>query len=197
LFFRFCFWQEIEKAWKMVDHSHEKESRAKETINSLKGEITNLSKLVEQGAGLSVGQEQQLNDLLAEKDQLVAERDTQVGSKKMHHLGTRKGNSVLLPSAPLAPRRLAEKELVSERDAQVRKENDFPPTNPPSLPPALAEKDQLASGAAQVDYKTALPQFTTTPTNVGRRGTEGRASGDKKTPPSTSANASRPLAIEL
>ena len=48
--------QEIEKAWKMVDSSHEKEARAKETISQLKTEISNLSRLVEQGAGLSVGQ---------------------------------------------------------------------------------------------------------------------------------------------
>ena len=41
----------------MVDAAHEKETRAKETIQSLKMEISNLSKLVEQGAGLSVGQE--------------------------------------------------------------------------------------------------------------------------------------------
>lgn len=40
----------------MVDASHEKESRAKETISQLKIEISNLSRLVEQGAGLSVGQ---------------------------------------------------------------------------------------------------------------------------------------------
>lgn len=80
-----CPLQEIEKAWKMVDHSHEKESRAKEIINSLKGEITNLSKLVEQGAGMSVGQEQQLNDLLAEKNQLAAERDAQVTRRKTPH----------------------------------------------------------------------------------------------------------------
>ena len=55
------FWlllkQEIEKAWKMVDAAHEKETRARETIQSLKLEISNLSKLVEQGAGLSMGQE--------------------------------------------------------------------------------------------------------------------------------------------
>ena len=44
----------------MVDASHEKESRAKETIQSLKIEISNLTKLVEQGAGLSVGQENRL-----------------------------------------------------------------------------------------------------------------------------------------
>ena len=50
-------WQEIEKAWKMVDASHEKEQRARETIQSLKLEIANLSKLVEQGAGLTMGQE--------------------------------------------------------------------------------------------------------------------------------------------
>eukprot|EP00962_Isochrysis_galbana_P050329 scaffold21750_cov128-Isochrysis_galbana.AAC.13 len=82
---RLCPVAEIEKAWKMVDHSHEKESRAKEIINSLKGEITNLSKLVEQGAGMSVGQEQQLNDLLAEKNQLAAERDAQVTRRKTPH----------------------------------------------------------------------------------------------------------------
>ena len=49
--------QEIERAWKMVDASHEKEQRARETIQSLKLEIANLSKLVEQGAGLTMGQE--------------------------------------------------------------------------------------------------------------------------------------------
>ena len=41
--------KEMEKAWKMVDASHEKEIRAKETITQLKDEITNLSRLVEQG----------------------------------------------------------------------------------------------------------------------------------------------------
>lgn len=49
--------QEIEKLWKMVDAAHEKESRARDTINQLKLEIANLTKLVEQGAGLSFGQE--------------------------------------------------------------------------------------------------------------------------------------------
>ena len=49
--------REIEKAWKMVDAAHEKEGRARETIQQLKHEIQNLSRLVEQGAGLSIGQE--------------------------------------------------------------------------------------------------------------------------------------------
>ena len=70
--------REIEKAWKMVDASHEKEARAKETISQLKTEIANLSRLVEQGAGLSVGQENTLNELMREKEELTAERDAQV-----------------------------------------------------------------------------------------------------------------------
>lgn len=41
----------------MVDAAYEKEQKAKETILSLKEEIVNLTKLVEQGSGLSLGQE--------------------------------------------------------------------------------------------------------------------------------------------
>ena len=43
--------KDIEKAWKMVDAAHEKEQRAKETIQSLRIEINNLTKLIEQGTG--------------------------------------------------------------------------------------------------------------------------------------------------
>ena len=41
----------------MVDAAHEKETRARETIQALKQEISNLTMLVEQGAGLTVGQD--------------------------------------------------------------------------------------------------------------------------------------------
>ncbi|MEJ1276268.1 cilia and flagella associated protein 58 [Cricetulus griseus] len=49
--------QEIEKAWKMVDSAYDKEQKAKETILALKEEIVNLTKLVEQGSGLSMDQD--------------------------------------------------------------------------------------------------------------------------------------------
>ncbi|CAF2045131.1 unnamed protein product [Rotaria magnacalcarata] len=67
--------KEIEKAWKMVDAAHEKEQRAKETIQSLRIEINNLSKLVEQGAGVTMGQEHDVNDLMKIRDELAQERD--------------------------------------------------------------------------------------------------------------------------
>jgi len=70
--------KEIEKAWKMVDAAHEKEMRARETTQSLKLEISNLSKLVEQGAGLTMGQEHSVNELLKIKEELTRERDDQL-----------------------------------------------------------------------------------------------------------------------
>jgi chromosome segregation ATPase len=75
--------REIEKAWKMVDAAHDKEGRAKDTIGQLKTEIANLSRLVEQGAGLSIGQENTVNELMKVKNDLMRERDTataQVGA---------------------------------------------------------------------------------------------------------------------
>ena len=65
----------MEKAWKISDQTMEKEQSAKETIQSLKQEITNLTKLVEQGAGLTMGQEENVNDLLKVRDELIGERD--------------------------------------------------------------------------------------------------------------------------
>lgn len=85
--------KDIEKAWKMVDIAHEKEQRAKETIQTLRIEINNLSKLIEQGtgrffrfirflshsfsmfSGVTVHQEKDVNDLTKIRDELIGERD--------------------------------------------------------------------------------------------------------------------------
>jgi len=67
--------QELEKAWKMVDTATERETRARETIQNLKVEIANLTKLVEQGAGLSIGRENSVNELVAAKESITRERD--------------------------------------------------------------------------------------------------------------------------
>ena len=67
--------KEIEKAWKMVDTAHEKESRAKETIQQLKKEAATLQQLVEQGTALTQGHEATLAELTEEKKALLAEQD--------------------------------------------------------------------------------------------------------------------------
>lgn len=80
--------KEIERAWKMVETSHEKEQRARETIQGLKSEISKLGRLVEQGAGLSINQENMVNQLVQEKNDLVKHRDMlqgQVGQMQQQH----------------------------------------------------------------------------------------------------------------
>ncbi|KAL6035108.1 hypothetical protein STEG23_025972 [Scotinomys teguina] len=67
--------KEIEKAWKMVDSAYDKEQKAKETILALKEEIVNLTKLVEQGSGLTMDQDSNIRDLLKFKEEVTKERD--------------------------------------------------------------------------------------------------------------------------
>lgn len=63
--------KEMEKAWKMVDISHEKEVHAKDTIQQLKDEITNLTVMVQRGAGISVGQETMMKEVVKARDDLL------------------------------------------------------------------------------------------------------------------------------
>ena len=54
------------------------EARAKDMISQLKVEMNNLTRLVEAGAGLSIGEEATMNELLKQKEDLTRERDAQV-----------------------------------------------------------------------------------------------------------------------
>jgi hypothetical protein len=54
------------------------DGRQKEVIAGLKQEVANLTRLVEAGAGLNLGQESAVTDLLKQKDELQKEHDAQV-----------------------------------------------------------------------------------------------------------------------
>ena len=69
---------EVEKAWKMVDASKEKETRAKENVQALKKEVADLAKAAAQGGGGGAKQQEQLKDMMRQRDELAAERDEQV-----------------------------------------------------------------------------------------------------------------------
>lgn len=69
---------EVEKAWKMVDASKEKETRAKENVQALKKEVADLGKAAAQGGGGGAKQQEQLKDMMRQRDELAAERDEQV-----------------------------------------------------------------------------------------------------------------------
>ena len=65
--------KEIEKAWKMVDMTQEREERARETIETLNTEIQNLTKVIEEK---TLGAEDtNLNELRKLRDELTSQRD--------------------------------------------------------------------------------------------------------------------------
>ena len=54
------------------------EAKAKETIQQLRYEVGNLTRVLESGGGINAADQATLDDLLAQKEALAAERDVQV-----------------------------------------------------------------------------------------------------------------------
>ncbi len=65
--------EQLDKAWQQASLAKSKEKRALETLNSLKLEVSNLSKLVEQVVGLTMGQENSLREVIKEKEDLAVD----------------------------------------------------------------------------------------------------------------------------
>lgn len=68
---------EFEKAWSLVEISQEKEQKSKDVIESLKAEISKLSRLVEQGSTLAFTQESSLHDTEIQITQLKVDIQSQ------------------------------------------------------------------------------------------------------------------------
>ncbi|KAI8476303.1 MAG: flagellar associated protein [Monoraphidium minutum] len=107
--------REIEKSWKMVDASHDKESKAKEAITALKAEVVHLQRLAEAGQALSSGEEATLAALVRQKEELTKERDEQVDQI----LAMR---SDLMELSEKARRLEAEKEQLDGESAALRQQ---------------------------------------------------------------------------
>ncbi|XP_063751732.1 cilia- and flagella-associated protein 58 isoform X2 [Eleginops maclovinus] len=105
--------RELDKAWKMVDAAHAKESRDKETIRTLKEEVANLMHAAEQQTNISLDQEQ--SHLLKINEELTVERD--------ELLTTVKALRGTLHKAITAEQEMeAQREQASENIAQLQQE---------------------------------------------------------------------------
>lgn len=62
--------KEIDSAWNFVERAREKEANSKKMVQNLKGEIVRLNEIVEQGAALSLGPENNVHELIKSKDEL-------------------------------------------------------------------------------------------------------------------------------
>ena len=59
---------ELEKAWRIVDGAHDKENRARETIQKLKTEINHLTELIESGKAANAVKSDEERRLLADQE---------------------------------------------------------------------------------------------------------------------------------
>ena len=65
--------REIDKCWKLIETAKTKEEKAKKIIQGLRDEIGKLHKIVEQGSGLSMGQDNQVQTLMRKQEELKKE----------------------------------------------------------------------------------------------------------------------------
>lgn len=66
---------EIEKTYKMLEISREREEKNKQRIENLQIEISQLRNIIDQGNSISTGQNNTVNELMAAQDVLTKERD--------------------------------------------------------------------------------------------------------------------------
>ena len=64
--------QEVDRAWKLVDSTKEKEERSRKIIQDLRQQVEQLNKIVDR----SVGQENSVQDLIRKKEELKKENES-------------------------------------------------------------------------------------------------------------------------
>ena len=62
--------KEVDKAWKLVEQAKNNEEKARKIISDLKNEISHLSKIVDKGSGLNVGEDNSVTKMMEEKAKL-------------------------------------------------------------------------------------------------------------------------------
>jgi chromosome segregation ATPase len=119
--------KEVDKAWKLVDQAKDKEEKARKIIQDLRAEIAHLNKIVEQGSGLSIGQDNTVHNLMRQKDEL--KRDSDKKQEQIDELTTQQNNLLeklhKLENDIIKERDGAEnlkKDLSNVRDEKVREE---------------------------------------------------------------------------
>ena len=65
--------KEVDKAWKLVEQAKNNEEKARKIISDLKNEISHLSKIVDKGSGLNVGEDNSVTKMMEERANLENE----------------------------------------------------------------------------------------------------------------------------
>ena len=110
--------REIEKCWKLVETAKDKEEKARKIIQGLKDEIAKLHKIVEQGSGLSLGQDNTVHKLMRAQEDLQKE----VEVKKQQNEDLQNTNANLNQKIlKLENDLMKEKEEIQKKQHQIEK----------------------------------------------------------------------------
>ena len=77
--------KDIERAWKTVEASHEKESNMKQQIQTLRAGIAELNESIEQGSGMTSTQDSTIVELGRQRDELQTQREELVARIMQAH----------------------------------------------------------------------------------------------------------------
>jgi DNA repair exonuclease SbcCD ATPase subunit len=103
--------KDIERAWKTVEASHEKESNMKQQIQTLRAGIAELNESIEQGSGMTSTQDSTIVELGRQRDELQTQREELVARIMQAH------------PRPHPPPTLANRHQCGVPVAQLRQEN--------------------------------------------------------------------------
>jgi chromosome segregation ATPase len=108
--------REIEKCWKLVEAAKQKEEKARKIIQGLKDEIAKLHKIVEQGSGLSLGQDNSVQKLMRKQEEL--QKDIENKKEQVDELENTK---ITLNQRIIKQ----DNELMKEREVIQQKQHDI------------------------------------------------------------------------
>ena len=111
---------DIENSWRIAHIANQKERRTRETVSAMKLEISNLSKLVEQGVGLTMGQEYNIHQILKKNENLNDENvklkeDIESLSKQLNDFKNQEDQLEIFKNETNIKLQLAEREITSLR----------------------------------------------------------------------------------
>lgn len=155
--------KEVDKAWKLVEQAKNNEEKARKIISDLKNEISHLSKIVDKGSGLNVGEDNSVTKMMEEKAKLenqVIQKDELINQSNIERSNlsqkiARLENDILREKDDIEKLKNENEKLKTDKSREERQNRN-----------AEEEKKNLQSNLQEKDQ--AIEQLRVQNTNLNR-----------------------------
>ncbi len=155
--------KEVEKAWKLVEQAKTNEEKARKIISDLKNEISHLSKIVDKGSGLNVGEDNSVTKMMEEKAKLeneVAQKNDIIGQLEVQQSNLnskimRMENELLKEKDEIEKLKHDNEKLKDDKSREERK-NKYAEEEKKNLQSNMQEKDSAIDSLRQQSDKLSL-----------------------------------------